>query len=161
MWEGLAKLGFKGGKINEPSMGVGHFYGLIPDQIAAKSRLHGVELDEISGRITKQLYQTADIQVKGFEKVKYPDNFFDLFISNVPFGDYSLHDPDMRNIKFKIHDFFFAKAIRKTRPGGLIAFITSRYTLDKKNSTVRDYLAKEADFVGAVRLPKTAFKESR
>lgn len=160
MWEGLEQLGFKGGRINEPSMGVGHFYGMIPDALAAKSQLYGVELDSITGRIAQQLYQSANIEIKGFEKVKYPDNFFDLFISNVPFGDYRVHDPDLKNVKFRIHDFFFAKAIQKTRPGGLIAFITSRFTMDKTNSAVRKYMAKQADFLGAVRLPKTAFKEN-
>lgn len=159
MWEGLQKLGFKGGRINEPAIGTGIFYGLIPDDIAAKSRLFGVELDEVSARIAKQLYQSASIENKGFQDVRYPDNFFDLFISNVPFDEKTHpYDPDMpRNLNFNLHDFYFAKALKKTRPGGLIAFITSKGTMDKGNPAMRKWMAKQADFVGAVRLPRTAF----
>ena len=160
IWDGLYNLGVAGGKINEPSMGVGHFYGLMPDKIAANSKLYGVELDSISGRIAQQLYQSATIQIKGFEKVKYPDNYFDMFISNVPFGDYKVFDEDLRTFKGNIHDFFFAKALKKTRPGGLVVFITSKGTLDKVNPRIRSYLASQADLIGAIRLPDTAFKEN-
>lgn len=158
MWEGLKELGFEGGKINEPSMGSGLFYGLMPQDIAANSQLYGGELDFISGRIAQQLYQSARIQVKGFEKTSYADDFFDLFISNVPFGDYKIHDDELRKVKFSIHDYFFAKALKKTRPGGLVVFITSKSSMDKVNSSVRRYLARHADLVGAIRLPKNTFK---
>jgi len=158
LWEGLKGLGFKGGKINEPSMGTGLFYGLIPEDIIANSELYGGELDSISGRIAQQLYQSAKIQIKGFEKTQYPDDFFDLFISNVPFGDYKIHDDELRKINFNIHDYFFAKALKKTRPGGLIAFITSKGSLDKTNSLARRYMARYGNLVGAIRLPKDTFK---
>ena len=158
IWEGLSKLGFKGGKIDEPAIGTGIFYGLMPDDIAAASRLFGVELDNLSARIAKQLYQSASIENSGFQDVRYPDNFFDLFVSNVPFDEQTKPvDPDLRTIRFALHDFYFAKALKKTRPGGLVAFITSKGTMDKGNTAVRKYLAKEADLLGAIRLPKTAF----
>ncbi|MDX9781063.1 MAG: DEAD/DEAH box helicase family protein, partial [bacterium] len=159
IWAGLEKLGFKGGRINEPAIGTGLFYGLIPDAIAARSRLFGVELESLSARIAKQLYQSASIENRGFQDVRYPDNFFDLFISNVPFDERTHpHDPDMpRSLNFNLHDFYFAKALKKTRPGGLIAFITSKGTMDKGNPAMRRYMAKQADFVGAVRLPRSAF----
>jgi N12 class adenine-specific DNA methylase len=157
IWKGLEQMGFKGGRISEPSMGTGIFYGMIPDSIAANSKLFGVELDSISGRISKQLYQNANIQINGFEKVKYADNFFDLFISNVPFGDYKLFDQEFKSLNFNIHDFFFAKALKKTRPGGLVAFITSKGTMDKLDSSVRKYIADRADLVAAIRLPRNTF----
>jgi len=117
-----------------------------------------VELDSLTGRIAQQLYQNADVRVKGFEEVGYPDNYFDLFISNVPFGNYKIYDAELKNLNFNIHDFFFAKALKKTRPGGLVAFITTKGTMDKTDSGVRAYLAGQADLVGAIRLPNTAFK---
>lgn len=159
MWDGIKRLGFKGGRINEPAIGTGLFYGLIPDDVAAGSQLFGVELDAISARIAKQLYQSAAIENRGFQDVKYPDNFFDLFVSNVPFDERTHpHDPDMpRSMKFNLHDFYFAKALKKTRPGGLVAFITSKGTLDKLDPTMRKWMAKQADFVGAIRLPRSAF----
>jgi N12 class adenine-specific DNA methylase len=160
IWEGLAKLGLTGGRVNEPSLGVGHFFGLMPDKVATASTLHGVELDSLSGRIAQQLYQSAKIQIKGFEKTKYPDNYFDLFISNVPFGNYSVHDPEMRKFKGQIHDFFFIKALNKTRPGGLVVFITSKGTMDKADPRIRSLIASKADLIGAIRLPNTAFKEN-
>lgn len=158
MWEGLKDLGFEGGKINEPSMGSGLFYGLIPKEIAANSQLYGGELDSISGRIAQQLYQSAKIQVKGFEKTSYADDFFDLFISNVPFGDYKVYDDELRKPIFNIHDYFFAKALKKTRPGGLVVFITSKGSMDKVDSSVRRYMARYGDLVGAIRLPRDTFK---
>jgi len=158
IWSGLEQMGFKGGRINEPAIGTGMFYGLIPDGIAASSNLFGVEMDGISARIAKQLYQSASITNKPFQDVRYPDNFFDLFVSNVPFDEQTKpYDPDMRTVKFALHDFYFAKALKKTRPGGLVAFITSKGTMDKVNDTVRKYLAKDADLIGAIRLPRTAF----
>lgn len=159
IWAGLERLGFKGGRINEPAIGTGIFYGLIPDSVASASQLFGVELDSISARIAKQLYQSASIENRGFQDVRYPDNFFDLFVSNVPFDEKTHpHDPDMpRNVKFNLHDFYFAKAIKKTRPGGLIAFITSKGTMDKASPLMRQWMSKQADFVGAIRLPRSAF----
>ncbi len=124
------------------------------------SKLYGVELDDISGRISKQLYQKADIRIQGFEEVDYPDNFFDIAIGNVPFGDYKLYDPKYNKQNFLIHDYFFAKAIDKVRPGGIIAFITSKGTMDKENDSVRRYLSERADLIGAIRLPNTAFKDN-
>jgi len=157
IWDGLRKLGVKPGRIVDPSMGVGHFFGAAPDEIISDSQLAGVELDSISGRIAKQLYQTANVYVGGFESAEIPNNFVDLFISNVPFGSYTVYDPENRKAKHLIHDFFFLKALRKTRPGGLVAFITSAGTLDKQSSAVRREMAKLGDFVGAVRLPNDAF----
>ncbi len=159
IWEGLKGLGFEGGKINEPAMGSGLFYGLIPKEIAANSQLYGGELDSISGRIAQQLYQSAKIQVKAFEKTQYADDFFDLFISNVPFGDYKVYDDELRKPSFNIHDYFFAKALKKTRPGGLVVFITSKGSMDKVDSSVRRYMARYGDLVGAIRLPKNTFKQ--
>lgn len=160
IWEGLVNLGVAGGRINEPSMGVGHFFGLMPDKVAASANLYGGELDSLTGRIAQQLYQSAKIQIKGFEKTTYPDNYFDLFISNVPFGNYAVFDPEMRKFKGQIHDFFFIKALNKTRPGGLVVFITSKGTMDKLSTSIRSQIASQADLIGAIRLPKTAFKEN-
>jgi len=157
IWNVLQQWGFTGGRICEPAAGIGHFFGLMPDEIYSRSHLHGIELDSISARIASQLYQTADIRQGAFEKVRLPDNYFDLFISNVPFGKYRVFDPERPKLNFTIHDFFFAKAIEKTRPGGLVVFITSHYSLDKINPAWRRYMADRADLVTAVRLPKTAF----
>jgi N12 class adenine-specific DNA methylase len=157
MWSALERMGFKGGRVLEPSMGVGHFFGLMPDAIAKRSKMTGIELDKLTGAIAENLYQNADIRVNGFEREKLPDNFYDLAVSNVPFGDYKLNDPRYNKYNFRIHDYFFAKALDKVRPGGVVAFITSRYTMDKQDSKVRDYLAERADLIGAIRLPDTAF----
>ena len=159
VYEALEKLGFKGGSILEPAAGVGHFFGSLPDSLAG-SKLYGVEKDNISGRIAKLLYPKAEISIKGFEEKRYPDNFFDVAVGNVPFGDYKLFDSRYAKHNFRIHDYFFAKALDKVRPGGIVAFVTSKGTLDKANPTVRKYLAERAELIGAVRLPNTAFKDS-
>lgn len=157
MYQAIENMGFTGGNILEPSMGVGNFFGMLPESIN-NSKLYGVELDSISGRMAKQLYQNADIQVMGFEHTAHPDNFFDIAIGNVPFGAYTI--PDIRYDKYNlnVHDYFFAKSLDKVRPGGVIAFITSKGTLDKKNSSFRKYMAQRAELIGAIRLPNTAFK---
>jgi len=157
MYKAIEKFGFKSGNILEPAMGVGNFFSTLPESMKG-SKLYGVELDDISGRISKQLYQKANIKIQGFEESNYPDNFFDVAIGNVPFGDYKLHDPNYDKHNFLIHDYFFAKALDKVRPGGVVAFVTSKGTLDKENSSVRKYLAERADLIGAIRLPNTAFK---
>lgn len=162
MWDAIKASGFTGGHVSESAMGIGHFLGLMPDEIAKRSKLHGIELDSLSGRIARQLYQNADIRIEGFQDVAMPDNYFDLFISNVPFANVNITDSldrQLSNLRAPLHDYFFAKAIKKTRPGGLVVFITSRYSLDKKNSTYRQAWSElGANMVGAVRLPYTAFK---
>ncbi len=157
IYKALENFGFKGGNILEPSMGTGLFFGMLPVSIE-HSRLYGVELDSVSGRIAKQLYPNANISIQGFETTEHPDNFFDVAIGNVPFGDYKLHDPKYDKYNFSIHDYFFAKTLDKVRPGGIIAFVTSKFSLDKANPSVRKYLSERADLIGAVRLPNTAFK---
>lgn len=162
IWDALKRLGIKEhSTIVEPSMGVGHFYGLIPEEIARHSMLGGVELDDISGRISKLLYPHADIHITGFENFRLPNNFVDLFIGNIPFGNYGVHDPAYKRtpiLNRSIHNYFFAKALDKTRPGGIVAFITSSYTMDEKGSQIRTLLADRGDLIGAIRLPNTAFK---
>ena len=158
MYNALGNMGFKGGDVLEPAMGVGNFFGLMPEEMRKNSSLSGVELDSVSGRISKQLYQTADIKVKGFEKTLFSDNKFDIAVGNVPFGDIMVADPRYDKHHFKIHDYFFAKTLDKVRPGGVVAFITSKGTLDKQNDSVRKYLAERAELVGAVRMPNNAFK---
>ena len=153
----LERFGFEKGNILEPSMGVGNFFGMLPESME-NSRLYGVELDSISGRIAKKLYPDADIQIKGFEKTAYPNDFFDIAIGNVPFGQYKVQDKEYDKHNFLIHDYFFAKTLDKVRPGGVIAFVTSKGTMDKVNESVRKYLAERAELLGAVRLPNTAFK---
>ena len=155
----LEKFGFRKGTILEPALGVGHFFGTLPETMQ-ESRLYGVEKDDISGRIAKLLYPKAQIKVRGFEETQYPDNFFDVAVGNVPFGDYKLYDAKYAKHNFRIHDYFFAKALDKVRPGGIVAFITSKGTLDKANPAVRKYLAERAELLGAIRLPNTAFKDS-
>ena len=155
----LEKFGFRKGTILEPALGVGHFFGTLPETMQ-DSRLYGVEKDDISGRIAKLLYPKAQIKVRGFEETQYPDNFFDVAVGNVPFGDYKLYDAKYAKHNFRIHDYFFAKALDKVRPGGIVAFITSKGTLDKANPAVRKYLAERAELLGAIRLPNTAFKDS-
>ena len=155
----LVQFGFRGGNVLEPSMGVGNFFGSMPTPMQ-RSGLYGVELDSISGRIAKQLYQNANISITGFEKTNFPDNFFDVVVGNVPFGDYKVFDPKYNKYNFRIHDYFIAKALDQVRPGGIVAVITTKGTLDKSNPTIRKYIAERAELVGAVRLPNTAFKEN-
>ena len=157
MYAGLKKMGFTGGKILEPSMGVGNFFGAMPKEMQQSSDLYGVELDSISGRIAKKLYPDADITIGGFETTNRR-NFFDVAIGNVPFGQYKVNDLQLNKLNFSIHNYFFAKALDQVRPGGIVAFITSRHTMDSKDSSVRQYLAQRADLLGAIRLPDNAFK---
>jgi len=159
IYNALNNFGFKGGNILEPAMGVGNFFSMLPENMI-NSKLYGVELDDISGRISKQLYQNADIKIQGFEEIDYPDNFFDIAIGNVPFGDYKLFDNKYNKYNFLIHDYFFAKAIDTVRPGGIIAFVTSKGTMDKEDDSIRKYIAKRAELIGAIRLPNTAFKNN-
>ena len=158
IYEAVEKMGFRTGNILEPSMGVGNFFGMLPESMAG-SRLYGVELDSISGRIAKQLYPKADITVAGFETTDRRD-FYDLAIGNVPFGQYQVNDKAYNKLGFNIHNYFFAKALDQVRPGGVVAFVTSRYTMDAKDSTVRRYLAQRAELLGAIRLPNDAFKKN-
>ncbi|MBR9946160.1 DEAD/DEAH box helicase family protein [Clostridiaceae bacterium Marseille-Q4145] len=157
MYQALAQMGFQQGNILEPSCGVGNFIGMLPDSMS-ESKVYGVELDSISGRIARQLYQNSSIAVNGFEKVQMPDSFFDVAIGNVPFGDFKVRDKKYDKNHWLIHDYFFGKTLDKVRPGGIVAFITSKGTLDKENSAVRKYLAQRADLIGAIRLPNNAFK---
>lgn len=158
IYEAVDRMGFETGNILEPSMGVGNFFGMLPEEMR-NSRLYGVELDSISGRIAKQLYPKADITVAGFETTDRRD-FFDLAIGNVPFGQYQVNDKAYNKLNFSIHNYFFAKALDQVRPGGVVAFVTSRYTMDAKDSTVRRYLAQRAELLGAIRLPNDAFKKN-
>jgi len=162
MWKGLEKMGLKGpARILEPAAGIGHFLGLAPDELRPSLRFTGVELDQVSGQIARQLYQNADIRIQGFQNAKLPSNFYDVAISNVPFSETKmLEDRTFRRFRFSLHNYFFAKTLEKVRPGGLIAFITTHYTMDSKDATFRKYLAERADLVGAVRLPNTAFKKN-
>ncbi|HTV28258.1 MAG TPA: DEAD/DEAH box helicase family protein, partial [Xanthobacteraceae bacterium] len=159
IWDGLERLGVgKGAEILEPAMGVGHFFGLMPESMQGGHRT-GIELDSITARIAKKLYPDSTIFAKGFEETPLPVNYFDAVVGNVPFGDYPVHDPLMKHqLTRAIHDYFFAKSLQKVRPGGVTALITSRYTMDKENDTVRRHLAEQADLLGAIRLPNTAFK---
>lgn len=157
IYDGLKNLGFEKGKILEPAVGIGNFFGVMPDEMR-NSKLFGVELDSLTGRIAQQLYPNADIQIKGFEETSFADNSFDVAIGNVPFGDYKLNDRRYNDNNFLIHDYFFAKALDKVHPGGVVAFVTSKGTLDKENPEVRKYLAQRAELLGAIRLPNNAFK---
>ena len=157
MYQALSQMGFRQGNILEPSCGVGNFIGMLPDSMA-DSKAYGVEIDSISGRIAQQLYQNSSIAVNGFEKVQMPDSFFDVAIGNVPFGDFKVRDKKYDKNHWLIYDYFFGKTLDKVRPGGVIAFITSKGTMDKENSAVRKYLAQRADLIGAIRLPNNAFK---
>lgn len=157
MYQVLENLGFTKGNILEPSMGVGNFFGKLPENLN-QSKLYGVELDSISGRIAKLLYPDANIQIKGFEKTDYPNDFFDVAIGNVPFGAYKVNDRQYDRYNFMIHDYFLAKTIDQLRPGGVAALITTKGTMDKASPEVRKYLAERADLLGAIRLPNTAFK---
>ena len=157
MYKGLSNLGFQTGNILEPSCGVGNFMGLLPENMG-NSKMYGVELDSISGRIAQQLYQKNSIAVQGFEKTDLPDSFFDVAIGNVPFGTFKVLDKKYDRYNFLIHDYFFARALDKVRPGGVVAFITSKGTMDKENPSVRKYIAQRADLLGAIRLPNDTFK---
>ena len=156
IYDAVENMGFQTGNILEPSMGVGNFFGMLPESMKS-SRLYGVELDSITGRIAKQLYPKADITVAGFETTDRKD-FFDLAVGNVPFGQYQVSDRAFDKLGFSIHNYFFAKALEQVRPGGVVAFVTSRYTMDAKDSAARKYIAQRADFLGAIRLPNNAFK---
>ncbi len=158
IYKGLENLGFESGNILEPSMGVGNFFGAMPEEMRKKSSLSGVELDSITGRIAQQLYPNADVQIKGFEKTNFSDNFFDVVVGNVPFGSYGVSDKRYNRENFFIHDYFIAKSLDKVAPGGIVAVVTTKGTLDKENPRVREYFAKRADLVGAIRLPNSAFK---
>ena len=157
MYEALSSMGFTSGNILEPSCGIGNFFGCLPEDMQ-KSKLYGVEIDNISGRIARQLYPKARIIVCGFESTDFPTNFFDLAIGNVPFGQYQVNDQKYNRLNFTIHNYFIAKSLELVRPGGILAFVTSRYTLDSQNTEVRQYLAERADLLGAVRLPRNAFR---
>ena len=159
IYEGLKSIGFESGKILEPAMGIGNFFGAMPENMR-KSELHGVELDSLTGRIAKQLYPDADIQIKGFEKTKFENDSFDAVVGNVPFGDYKVDDKNYNKHKFYIHDYFVAKAIDKVRPGGVLAVVTSKGTMDKENPEMRTYIAQRAELLGAIRLPNDAFKKN-
>lgn len=159
IYKALAQMGFTQGNILEPSCGTGNFIGLLPADMAG-SKAYGVEIDSISGRIAQQLYQNASISVNGFETVQMPDSFFDVAISNVPFGDFKVVDRRYDKHHWLIHDYFFGKALDKVRPGGIVAFITSKGTMDKENSAIRRYLAQRADLIGAIRLPDNTFKQN-
>ena len=159
IYDAMERMGFSKGNILEPAMGIGNFFGMLPKNMQ-ESRLYGVELDGITGRIARQLYPNADVKITGFEKTDYPNDFFDVAIGNVPFGQYKVADRAYDKHNFLIHDYFFAKALDKVRPGGVVAFITSKGTMDKKSPEVRKYLAQRAELLGAIRFPNTAFKEN-
>ena len=157
MYEALERLGFSEGSILEPSCGTGNFFGLLPDTMVG-SKLHGVEIDPLTGKIAKQLYQKANIAVQGFEETKLPDDHFDVVIGNVPFGDFKVNDSRYNAQKFLIHDYFFAKALDKVRAGGVVAFVTSKGTMDKASPEIRKYIAQRAELLGAIRLPDNTFR---
>jgi hypothetical protein len=159
VWQALERLGLAdGAQVLEPSMGVGHFFGLMPEAFTPGTRRTGVELDSLTARIAQRLYPDTTIFAKGFEETSLPDNFFDAVVGNIPFGNYPVFDPAYRRspaVTRAIHDYFFAKALDKVRPGGMVALITSRYTMDKQDATSRQYLAECANLIGAIRLPNT------
>ena len=159
IYECVANMGFTTGNVLEPACGIGNFFGLVPEAMG-KSKLYGIELDSITGRIAKQLYQNANIAVQGYEDSSLPDSFFDLAVGNVPFGNYGVSDKRYDKNHFMVHDYFFAKTLDQVRPGGIIAFVTSSGTMDKKNSAVRKYIAQRAELLGAVRLPNNAFLQN-
>ena len=161
IYKALERFGVKGNnRILEPAMGTGNFFGFIPQEIASGAKLYGVELDRVTGKIATKLYPQAKIQIKGFEETSFADNSFDLMVTNVPFGGYTVFDPDYNKYNFYIHDYFIAKGIDKIKPNGLMAVITSKGTMDKQNPSIRKYIADRAELVGAVRLPNTAFKQT-
>ena len=157
MYGALDRLGFSQGNILEPSCGTGNFFGLLPESMQ-NSKLHGVEIDSLTGRIAKQLYQKANIAIEGFEKTNLPDDHFDVVLGNVPFGEIRVNDSRYNAQKFLIHDYFFAKALDKVRAGGVVMFITSKGTMDKASPEVRKYIAQRAELLGAIRLPDNTFK---
>ena len=157
IYEAVGNMGFQTGNILEPSMGVGNFFGLLPEQMQG-SKLYGVELDDLSGRIARQLYQKSSIAVQGYEKTVFPDNFFDVAIGNVPFGQFHVPDKRYDRLNFPIHEYFIAKALDQVRPGGVIAVVNSSYTMDKRTASARKYIAQRAELLGAIRLPNNAFK---
>jgi N12 class adenine-specific DNA methylase/SAM-dependent methyltransferase len=160
MYRAAERFGFKGGRVLEPACGIGHFVGLMPEDMLRHSAVTGIEIDPLTARIAKALYPDTDIRPQPFEQTKLADGFYDLAISNVPFGDYTVHDPRWNNYKFSIHDYFFAAALEKVRPGGLLMFITSRGTMDKLDSTLREMLSTRTEMLGAIRLPNDAFKKN-
>lgn len=160
VYQALAQFGFEGGNILEPSMGVGNFFAKMPEEIRDNSQLYGVELDSISGRIAQQLYPQERIQIKGFEQTNFNNNSFDVVIGNIPFGEYRVSDKAYDKHNFKIHDYFAAKAVDKVKPNGVVALVTSKFTMDKQNEKARRYLAERCDLLGAVRLPNNAFKQN-
>lgn len=159
IYDAVDRMGFTRGNILEPSCGIGSFFGMLPDNMQ-NSNLYGIELDSLTGRIAKQLYPNAHISINGFEKTELPDSFFDLAIGNVPFGNYKLNEKKYDNLNFLIHDHFFAKSLDKVRPGGVVAFITSKGTMDKQSPDIRRYLAQRAELLGAIRLPNNTFKNA-
>src|SRR4029077_5782997 len=160
MYRALERFGFQGGRILEPASGIGHFIGLMPEAMLRRSSVTGIEIDPLTARIAKALYPDSDIRAQPFEQAKLADEFYDLAISNVPFGDYPVHDPRWNSYKFPIHDYFFAAALEKVRPDGLVMFITSRGTMDKLDSGLRELLSTRAELLGAIRLPNDAFKRN-
>lgn len=161
IYKALTRFGVKGNnRILEPAMGTGNFFGFMPQEIASGAKLYGVELDRVTGKIATKLYPQAKIQIKGFEETAFQDNSFDLMVTNVPFGGYTVFDPDYNKYNFYIHDYFIAKGIDKIKPNGLMAVITSKGTMDKQNPSIRKYIADRAELVGAIRLPNTAFKQT-
>ncbi|HUA64281.1 MAG TPA: methyltransferase domain-containing protein, partial [Alphaproteobacteria bacterium] len=160
MYQAAQRFGFQGGQVLEPACGIGHFIGLMPEEMLRRSTITGIEIDPLTARIARALYPDAEIRQQPFEKSKLADESFDLAISNVPFGDYSVHDPHWNSYKFSIHDYFFAAALDKVQPGGLLMFITSHHTLDKLDSNLRELLAGRSEFLGAIRLPNNAFKKN-
>ena len=153
----LGQMGFRQGNVLEPACGIGHFLGMLPESLT-ESKLYGVELDDISGRIARQLYPRSSISVRGYEKMDFPDNFFDVAVGNVPFGQFKVQDRRYDRLNLSIHEYFFAKTLDKVRPGGVVAFVTSSYTMDKRTSNVRKYIAQRAELLGAIRLPNDTFK---
>ena len=157
IYAALERMGFRQGNVLEPACGIGHFLGMLPESMA-ESKLYGVELDDISGRIARQLYPRSSISVRGYEKMDFPDNFFDVAVGNVPFGQFKVQDRRYDRLNLPIHEYFFAKTLDKVRPGGVVAFVTSGYTMDKRTSNVRKYIAQRAELLGAIRLPNDTFK---
>ena len=157
IYAALGQMGFRQGNVLEPACGVGHFLGMLPESMA-ESKVYGVELDDVSGRIARQLYPRSSISVRGYEKMDFPDNFFDVAVGNVPFGQFKVQDRRYDRLNLSIHEYFFAKTLDKVRPGGVVTFVTSSYTMDKRTSNVRKYIAQRAELLGAIRLPNDTFK---
>ena len=157
IYAALGQMGFRQGNVLEPACGVGHFLGMLPESMA-ESKVYGVELDDVSGRIARQLYPRSSISVRGYEKMDFPDNFFDVAVGNVPFGQFKVQDRHYDRLNLSIHEYFFAKTLDKVRPGGVVTFVTSSYTMDKRTSNVRKYIAQRAELLGAIRLPNDTFK---